>query len=193
MNNLDTRVRMAAESILENEALRDGLYDEQAASALLNWGVSWAEYLALQTARIADDLEAEDEMYPRMKALRKVLVAVKDLAIAEDLPLDDLQHRLQAVFTHAQVLNGETWQPPETIDDDTWLALQKGDNLARINSLRALIAGAPSASTQAKPVDAPAPEIPKAAPRQEQPEHAPGAQDDQNDDDDYFARFFKPK
>jgi hypothetical protein len=200
MSNLDVRIRMAAESILENEALRDGLYDEQAASELLNWGISWAEYLALQTAHIADDLEAEDEMYPRMRALRKVLVAVKDLAIAEELPLDDLQNGLQAVFTHAQVLNGSSWQPPELVGDETWLVLQKGDSLARINNLRALISGAPGAQSQAtiqqqiKPVNLPAQEVLKPAPQREQPKPAPQEQDNQDaDDDDYFARFFKPK
>jgi hypothetical protein len=200
MNNLDTRIRRAAESILENEALRDGLYDEQAASELLNWGVAWAEYLALQTAHIADDFEAEDEMYPRMKALRKLLVAVKDLASAEDWPLDALQQGLQTAFEQAQILNGEAWQPPEKINDEIWLVLQKGDSLARINNLRTLISGAPGVDAQTsvqreeKPVNAPAVENPRAAPQQEQPQRAADETDDQSpDDDDYFARFFKPK
>jgi len=201
MNNLDTRIRMAAESILENEALRDGLYDEQAASELLNLGIAWAEYLALQTAHITDDLEAEDEMYPRMKALRKLLVAVKDLAIAEDWPLDALQQELQTTFTHAQVLNGESWQAPQEIDDETWLVLQKGNSLERINSLRRLLSSAPDAESRTpvqqeeKPVYSSAPDIAKVAPQQEQPKHVPTEEDDQipDDDDDYFARFFKPK
>jgi hypothetical protein len=202
MNNRDTRIRMAAESILENEALRDGLYDEQAASALLNWGVTWAEYLALQTAHIADDFEAEDEMYPQMKALRKLLVAVKDLAIAENWPLDALQQGLQTAFEQAQILNGAAWQAPEKIDDETWLVLQKGDSLARINNLRTLISGAPNTDAvetlqqEEKPVDMPAPEPPRATPQQEPPKRAPEQQDDQkpdDDGDDYFAKFFKPK
>lgn len=141
MNTLDTRIRMAAEGILENEALREGLRDERAASALLNWGVTWAEYLALQTAHIADEQEAEDEMYPRMKALRKLLVAVKDLAIAEGWTLEAVQQGLQEAFNYAQVLNGAAWQAPANIDDETWLILQEGESLARINNLRALIAG----------------------------------------------------
>jgi hypothetical protein len=200
MNNLDTRIRMAAESILENEALRDGLYDEQAASELLNWGVAWAEYLALQTAHIADDLDAEDEMYPRMKALRKLLVAVKDLASAEDWPLDALQQGLQTAFEQAQILNGEAWQAPEKINDEIWLVLQKGDSLARINNLRTLISSAPGVDAQSsvqaeeKPVNAPAAESPRTAPQQEQPQRAADETSDQDpDDDDYFARFFKPK
>ncbi len=55
MAALETRIRMAAESILDNEALRGGWNDEEAARALLDWGVSWAKHLAAQTGDIEDD------------------------------------------------------------------------------------------------------------------------------------------
>jgi hypothetical protein len=204
MNILDTRIRMAAESILENEALRDGLYDEQAASALLNWGVTWAEYLALQTAHIADEQEAEDEIYPRMKALRKLLVAVKDLAIAEGWTLEAVQQGLQEAFNYAQVLNGAAWQAPTKIDDETWLILQEGESLARVNNLRALIAGTQetpptqNATTQNEPINIP--NLTRDATQddaaQDEEKEAQEAQDasiheENQPPEGFFARWFK--
>lgn len=137
--NLEQRIRMAAESILENEALRDGLYDEQAATALLNWGISRAEELARTTADIEDDEEADEAVYPRMKALRRMLGAVKDLATAEGWTFEDLQNSLQSAFTQAQAVYGEEWRAPEEINDQTWLVLQNEPASRRIVSLRELI------------------------------------------------------
>lgn len=215
MNSMDTRIRMAAESILENEALREGLRDERAASALLNWGVTWAEYLALQTAHIADEQEAEDEMYPRMKALRKLLVAVKDLAIAEGWALEAAQQGLQEAFNYAQVLNGPEWQAPTNINDETWLILQEGESLTRINNLRALIAGthetAPAENATMQNEQGSTPDLTRAVPQddatqddatqgdvtpdkkeQETPADSPAREENQAPEG-FFARWFKQR
>jgi CHAD domain-containing protein len=137
--NLEQRIRMAAESILENEALREGLYEEQAATALLNWGISRAEEIARATADIEDDEEADEAMYPRMKALRRMLGAVKDIAVAEGWAFEDLQNSLQSAFTQAQAVYGENWRTPEQIGDQTWLVLQNEPASHRIASIHELI------------------------------------------------------
>lgn len=149
MANLEARIRMAAESILENEALRDGLYDEEAAGALLNWGVSRAESLARQTADIEDDEEADEAMYPRMKALRKMMGAVKDLTTAEGWSVDMLRQSLETVISQARVLNGESWQPSGNIASTILLALQSGDTRTRLNALLKLATGTPEAESPA--------------------------------------------
>lgn len=139
MVDLEKRIRIAAESILENEALRGGVGDEQAATNLLNWGIAWAENLTLETANIEDDEEADEAIYPRMKALRKLLVAVSEIATAAGLEMSALQGNIATVFEFAQRIHGENWQVPEAIDDETWLVLLNGNSLERINKIRTLI------------------------------------------------------
>lgn len=139
MVDLNRRIRTAAESILENEALRGGLGDEQAATTLLNWGIACAEKLTLETENIEDDEEADEAIYPRMKALRKLLGAVSEIAATEALEISALQGSIAAVFEFAQRIHGEGWQPPDLIDDETWLVLLNGNSLERINKIRALI------------------------------------------------------
>lgn len=143
MANLEARIRMAAESILENEALRNNLYDEEAAKSLLHWGVSWAQSLARQTAEVEDDEEADEAIYPRMKALRKMMVAMKDLATTEAWSVEALRQNLETLFSQARILHGETWQPPGNIDQQIWLLMQTKDSRARLNSLLGLITGPP--------------------------------------------------
>ncbi len=135
MPNLEARVRMAAESILENEALRSGLSDEEAAHSLLDWGLLWAKTLAQQTADIEDDDEADEATYPRMKALRSLMTALKDLATAEGWPPHAIEQTLQTVLENARVLYGAEWRPPVDWEQNVRLVLQSADSRARLNSL----------------------------------------------------------
>ncbi len=161
MPNMELRIRMAAESILENEALRGGLNDEQASTSLLNWGIDRAKHLAGETAGIEDEEQANEATYPRMKALRKMLGAIKNLAGAENWGMDELQNGLQLVFNHAQLVYGENWQVPDEISDETWLILQSGQSSERVNNLRNMIETAPE--------QPPAPPEPPAPQEDEQP------------------------
>ena len=76
--DLEKRMRMAAESILEDEALREGL-DDEAASILLDWGMARAKQIAAETANLEDESEAEEAVYPHMRALRRLLRAAAGL------------------------------------------------------------------------------------------------------------------
>jgi hypothetical protein len=139
MADLDKRVRMAAESILENEALRGGLENEQAAMFLLNWGIACAKSLMLETADIEDDEEADEAVYPRMKALRKMMVAVKELAGSQAQDVSAWQHSIAEIFKNAQTFYGPSWHAPDQIGDEIWLILQTGDSLERVQGLQALL------------------------------------------------------
>lgn len=167
MQNMELRIRMAAESILENEALRGGLNDEQASSSLLDWGINRAKHLAGETAEIEDEEEADEAIYPRMKALRKMLGAIKELASAENWGMDELQNGLQVVFKHAQLVYGESWQAPGQISDETWLILQSGQSSEKITCLRNLVETAPEQPPAPPEQPSTPPEPP--VPQEEQP------------------------
>jgi hypothetical protein len=137
MQNLQLRLRMAAESILENEALRSGLASQEAESALLNWGISCAERLTLETAEL-DDESAEAAIYPQMRTLRKLLIAIKNLVTQADAS-DQKQITLLKIFDLARIVYGAAWQAPKQVDDDLWLIFLVGSEVDLINGLRQMI------------------------------------------------------
>ena len=75
MDILGKRVQRAVESVLENEGLLGGL-DEAAASALQDWGIQNVKRIAEQTGDL-DDERAEETMYPKMKASRSLMRAIR--------------------------------------------------------------------------------------------------------------------
>ena len=75
MDILSKRVQRAVESVLENEGLLGGL-DEAAASALQDWGIQNVKRIAEETGEL-DDERAEEAMYPKMKASRSLMRAVR--------------------------------------------------------------------------------------------------------------------
>lgn len=75
MDVLSNRIQKAVESVLENESLLDGL-DEMAASALQDWGIQNVKRIAEETGNL-DDEQAEESMYPKMKASRSLMRAIR--------------------------------------------------------------------------------------------------------------------
>lgn len=71
MDEYVERGKLAAESLLENESLTDGL-DDPTASLLLRWGVDLAHSIAARTAGM-DDTQAEEEMDGPMRGLRRMI------------------------------------------------------------------------------------------------------------------------
>lgn len=156
MADLETRIRMAAESILDNEALRSGLNDEQSARALLNWGVSWAKHLAAQTAGIEDDEAADEAIYPRLKALRGMMTTLKDLALAEGWAPETIRQTLETTLEQAQVLYGAGWQPPAGVEQSAAKLLQSSDPRQRLEMLLGWLAAPVPAAAEAPSQTAPA-------------------------------------
>jgi hypothetical protein len=66
------RISRVAESILENERLTSDL-DDSAAKELLDWGLTVARQIVQGTASVDDDEEAEQAMYPRLRATRRLM------------------------------------------------------------------------------------------------------------------------
>lgn len=135
--DIATRQRMAAERILENESLRGGL-DQSGEAALLKWAIACAEQIAGATAGIEDDEEADEASYPRMRALRQMLEAVKSLYRPELLPAEG-RAALVEMLAQAAVVYGPGVRLPERIYWNAFTASLEGDSGQKINALRTLI------------------------------------------------------
>ena len=72
---IEKRVQRAVESVLENEGLLSGL-DEASATTLQNWGIKKVKGIAKSTGDL-DDERAEEAMYPKMKASRSLIRAIR--------------------------------------------------------------------------------------------------------------------
>jgi hypothetical protein len=134
--NIAARQRRAAERILENESLREGL-DDSGASALLDWGISCAKHIAADTASIEDDEEADEESYPRMRALRQILEDAKSL-IDPDLSVSDGEMLMAEVTESASIVYGPDAQIPQ-LDWQTFHNSSTNDSGQKITALRALL------------------------------------------------------
>ena len=75
MDAISHRIKKVVESVVENEALAEGL-DEAAAEVLQGWGIKQATNVAQKTAML-DDESAEKEMYPHLKASRRLIRAIR--------------------------------------------------------------------------------------------------------------------
>jgi hypothetical protein len=137
MMDIERRQRMAAERILENESIREGL-DDNGASALLNWGVECAKRIAADTVSLEDEEEAEEASYPRTRALRQMLEDVKSLYRPELLPAEG-RTLLAEIIEFASVVYGPNMQLPQRIFWNSFVASLAGEPGERINRLRALI------------------------------------------------------
>ena len=146
--DIEKRIKMAAESILENEALREGL-DDEAASALLDWGIARAKEITATTADVEDDDEAQEAMYPRMRALRQVLGDVVSLC-AENADPAQRTGLLQEIAGQVPLVYG----PAAAFQAGNWANLpiaQAGNAAQIINQVRALIETGAKDSATAQP------------------------------------------
>jgi len=135
--DIDKRIRMAAESILENESIREGL-DDDGASALLDWGIARAKSIAGQSADLEDDDEAEEANYPKKRALRRMLEAAKSLA-AQDVDKKQETALMAELRESAAIVYGSEILVPEQIYWDTISVTKDIRPDQKITALRALI------------------------------------------------------
>ena len=145
--DIEKRIKMAAESILENESLREGLNDE-AASALLDWGTARAKEITAETANVEDDDEAQEAAYPRMRALRQILSAATGLC-AENLEPAQRTALLQEIAGQAALVYG----PAAAFEAGKWanLPLAPGNPAQMIANVRAFIENNTKDSAPAQP------------------------------------------
>ena len=104
MIDIESRMQSAAESILENETLTADL-DDTAAKVLLDWGVGLSQQIANQTIEL-DQSQAEEAMYPPMRALRKMLRG------ANMWSNDPQESNLGRIFNQAAIAYGSGFVQP---------------------------------------------------------------------------------
>jgi len=76
-DSIERRANRAAASLMQNEALLEGL-ETEAASALLAWGSACARKIVYETGDL-DDATAEEAIYPRLRAVRQMMRQIKVL------------------------------------------------------------------------------------------------------------------
>jgi len=108
----EERIRQVVESILENESLTANL-DDDAARVLLAWGTARARSIAQSTAGL-DDETAEGAIYPRMRALRRMLRAINRwIPNRLNMSMDDNRAVLAGILEQASKVYGADFVPPD--------------------------------------------------------------------------------
>lgn len=83
---LSKRIERVSETILTNEAFT-AHFEDDAADLLLKWALKRAEVIASDTIEM-DDATAEEAMYPRLKAMRRIAKYLGRLTTGEDDPTE---------------------------------------------------------------------------------------------------------
>ena len=128
MNNIQERIQRAVESILENEALTADL-DDAAAQILLDWGVNRARAIASETTEM-NEAQAEEFMYPPMRALRKMLRNINKWAV------NPQESTLAGITEQAEIVYGSS---PDEAHITAFLTQIPNDPTERVSVLRAFI------------------------------------------------------
>ena len=111
MDILSRRIQKVVESVLENETLVSGL-DESASEILQGWGIKTATGLVEKTS-LLDDENAEREMYPKLKASRRLMRAIRIWLKQETETLPEQRAQLWAkIEKRAKALYGEELSLP---------------------------------------------------------------------------------
>jgi len=122
MKELQQRVNHAAESILENERLTTDL-DDASAKVLIDWGVACAERIARSTAGLSDE-EAEEAMYPRLRATRRLMRRVNSwVANRHTIEAASGAASLDEIAAQAEIIYGDDFVPPSRARRDAFLRL----------------------------------------------------------------------
>lgn len=135
--DLEQRIRMAAESILENEALRQGM-EADGADIFLNWGIQCAKEIAAATANIEDDIDAEDAMDARMRSLRRMLEAIQEL-YAPEADAERQATAWEGIVHHAPIVYDRQPAGLETIQPGFAALMRSFSGEEKYRMLRALI------------------------------------------------------
>jgi hypothetical protein len=121
---LKERIDRVAESILDNERLTADL-DDSAAKELLDWGLAAAKQIAQGTADVDDDEQAQEAMYPRLRATRRMMRAVNIWVTTErEGDMEGSTRALDRIFEQASIIYGRAFTPPSTDQRDAFVHTQ---------------------------------------------------------------------
>jgi len=130
VDKLSNRIDRVAESVLENESLADGL-DRSAAEVLQKWGIEKMTRIAEKTDG-QDDEMAERSMYPHLRAMRRLMRAIRNwLRHESDLDCERRAELWQKLLKRAQAVYGSEIAMPSAEE------IAGGDAAQFVLSLRA--------------------------------------------------------
>jgi hypothetical protein len=135
------RTALAAESIMENERLTSDL-DDDAAKVLVDWGIACTRRVVQRTAGM-DDVEAEEAMYPGLRATRRLMRSINDW-IEKGQEIEGVERLafLDMVVEHATIVYGDGFAPPSPAHRKTFLRRHLADTPPQlIAGLREFIEG----------------------------------------------------
>lgn len=104
--SMEERIQTAVESILENEGLMADL-DDETAQELLDWGIAWAEQIALRTADQPASA-AQKLMDDGLSGLRKLLKQINKWIAKREKSTDIDAENLGKVIKLAESIFGES-------------------------------------------------------------------------------------
>jgi len=111
LQELTRREHHAVGSILENEQLTADL-DDASAKLLLDWGIACAQRAARSTVGLGDE-EAEQALYPRLRATRRLMRQVNQwIAGRRELDAQRGAAALDQLIEQAAVIYGKGYAPP---------------------------------------------------------------------------------
>jgi len=109
----ERRAQRAAESLMENESLTEGL-DTEAANILLNWGIEHARNIAWDTTEVIDEDQAQTIMYSRLRALRRMMSLVTTLiCYRSSLDAASLANSLEQIIAQAGTVYDPDFNAPD--------------------------------------------------------------------------------
>ena len=110
MAESNARIQRVIEEMTGNEALLEML-ETDAATEMLNWGITTAKSLISKTKRL-DDLAADLALMPRMKAIRQAMRAIGNWAVGKYAdPASRVQLR-DKLLEHFRTIFGEEARLP---------------------------------------------------------------------------------
>ena len=130
MTEFQRRIQLAAESILENEALTAAL-DDEAAKLILAWGLEQSQGIVSETIEM-DDAQAEEAIYHPMRALRKML------RIANQWTIEPQENSLRKFLQQVEIVYGCI--PSEEQQALFMLQIPEG-SVERVAALRSFVEG----------------------------------------------------
>ncbi len=120
MEDVDLRVQQATESLLGNEGLTADL-DDEAAKALLDWGLDRATEIATRTGSM-NELQAYEYLSPRLKALRRMLRA-SNCWISVQGQQESVLDQLEKIYRQAAIVYDRIGPEEDTLDPE-WASSQ---------------------------------------------------------------------
>jgi len=119
MDGIDSRIKKFVDEIAGNEALLQML-DTDAATEMLNWGISTATSLVKQTDGL-DDVAADLALAPRLKAVRQFMRQIGNWAAGKYADPESRAQLRDKLLEQLRLIRGEAASLPSAEQMDAML------------------------------------------------------------------------